>query len=195
MPSVCAGSAGAVMNVVLTLEPMISSADDWMSGSVRRLMWPLRTVGVGVVGGVVDGGARRRGNGRMEGGEWEGTEGAARRKRQAHTAWAAAASKSEAKRTLLVPYLEGLAADRVQDAQEPALVRVLEHGCCCCCCCCDGCCRPRHTRLPAPSAPLLLSRAAPALDRRRTHAPRWPRVARLEPPAAFSRVSYSSTLA
>ena len=32
------------MNVVLTLVPIISSTDDWISGSVNRLMCPFRTV-------------------------------------------------------------------------------------------------------------------------------------------------------
>ena len=31
------------MNVVLTFVPMISRTDDWISGSVNLLMWPLRT--------------------------------------------------------------------------------------------------------------------------------------------------------
>jgi hypothetical protein len=43
MPSVFFGSAGHVMKVVLTLLPQISSVEDWMSLSVMRLMWPLRT--------------------------------------------------------------------------------------------------------------------------------------------------------
>ena len=43
MPSVFLGSAGHVMYVVLTMVPTISSTSDWMSLSVMRLMWPLRT--------------------------------------------------------------------------------------------------------------------------------------------------------
>ena len=43
MPSVFLGSAGHVMYVVDTFTPAISSTDDWMSLSVMRLMWPLRT--------------------------------------------------------------------------------------------------------------------------------------------------------
>lgn len=43
MPNVFLGSAGHVMYVVDTLVPAISSTDDWMSASVIRLMWPLRT--------------------------------------------------------------------------------------------------------------------------------------------------------
>jgi hypothetical protein len=50
MPSVAAGSAGAVMNVDATLAPATSSTLDWMSGSVRRLMWPLWTVFWGLWG-------------------------------------------------------------------------------------------------------------------------------------------------
>jgi hypothetical protein len=43
MPRVFLGSQGQVMKVVLTFVPIISSTEDWMSWSVRRLMWPLRT--------------------------------------------------------------------------------------------------------------------------------------------------------
>uniref|UniRef100_A0A7S1XK43 Uncharacterized protein n=1 Tax=Phaeomonas parva TaxID=124430 RepID=A0A7S1XK43_9STRA len=45
MASVWRGFAGAVMYVVLTFVPAISSTLDWMSWSVMRLMWPLRTLG------------------------------------------------------------------------------------------------------------------------------------------------------
>ncbi len=38
IPSVLLASAGQVMKFVETLVPMISRTDDWMSGSVRRLM-------------------------------------------------------------------------------------------------------------------------------------------------------------
>ena len=44
MARVFLGSAGHWMNVVLTLVPIISSTDDWISGSVNRLMCPFRTV-------------------------------------------------------------------------------------------------------------------------------------------------------
>lgn len=43
MPKVFLASAGHWINVVLTLVPMISNTDDWISGSVIRLMCPLRT--------------------------------------------------------------------------------------------------------------------------------------------------------
>ena len=43
MPSVFFGSDGQVMNVVLTFEPAISRTEDWISLSVMRFMWPLRT--------------------------------------------------------------------------------------------------------------------------------------------------------
>ena len=43
MPRVLLASAGQVMKLVETLVPMISRTDDWMSGSVILLMWPLRT--------------------------------------------------------------------------------------------------------------------------------------------------------
>lgn len=43
MPKVFFGSAGQEMKVVLTLVPTISNTRDWMSLSVIRLMWPLRT--------------------------------------------------------------------------------------------------------------------------------------------------------
>lgn len=43
MPNVFFGSAGQEMKVVLTFVPTISNTRDWMSLSVIRLMWPLRT--------------------------------------------------------------------------------------------------------------------------------------------------------
>jgi hypothetical protein len=43
MPRVLFASAGQVMKLVDTLVPMISSTELWMSGSVMRLMCPLRT--------------------------------------------------------------------------------------------------------------------------------------------------------
>ena len=43
MPSVFDESAGHDTNVVEMFVDMISSTDDWMSLSVIRLMWPLRT--------------------------------------------------------------------------------------------------------------------------------------------------------
>jgi len=43
MASVFLGSSGHVMKLVLTFVPMISRTDEAMSGSVMRLMWPLRT--------------------------------------------------------------------------------------------------------------------------------------------------------
>lgn len=43
MPRVLLASAGQVMKLVETLVPMISSTELWMSGSVRRLMWPFLT--------------------------------------------------------------------------------------------------------------------------------------------------------
>ena len=43
IPSVFLGSAGQVMYVVLTLVPTISNTKLWISGSVMRFMWPLRT--------------------------------------------------------------------------------------------------------------------------------------------------------
>ncbi len=44
MPRVYFFLAGAVMYVVLTLVPMISSTLDWISGSVILLICPLRTI-------------------------------------------------------------------------------------------------------------------------------------------------------
>lgn len=46
MPNVFLGSAGHWMKVVLTLVPIISNTDDWMSGSVIRLMCPFLTAAV-----------------------------------------------------------------------------------------------------------------------------------------------------
>lgn len=43
MPSVFESSAGHVMYTVDTFVPMISSTDDWMSGSVILLICPFRT--------------------------------------------------------------------------------------------------------------------------------------------------------
>eukprot|EP00001_Collodictyon_triciliatum_P054543 09725_6 len=43
IPRVFCGSAGHVIKFVLTFDPAISRTLDWMSGSVIRLMWPLRT--------------------------------------------------------------------------------------------------------------------------------------------------------
>ena len=45
MPRVSFFLAGAVIYVVLTLVPMISRTDDWISGSVILLMWPFLTIG------------------------------------------------------------------------------------------------------------------------------------------------------
>jgi hypothetical protein len=42
IPRVFLGSAGHVMKFVETLVPMIYSTEDWMSWSVKRLMWPFR---------------------------------------------------------------------------------------------------------------------------------------------------------
>jgi hypothetical protein len=44
MANVFFGSAGHCMNVVLTLVPIISNTEDWISGSVILLMCPFRTV-------------------------------------------------------------------------------------------------------------------------------------------------------
>ena len=44
MPRVSFFLAGAVMYVVLTLVPMISRTEDWMSGSVILFMCPFLTV-------------------------------------------------------------------------------------------------------------------------------------------------------
>ena len=43
MPSVSVSFCGQVMKAVVTLVPMISRTEDWMSWSVMRLMWPLWT--------------------------------------------------------------------------------------------------------------------------------------------------------
>lgn len=43
MPSVSLGFCGQVMKAVVTLVPMISKTEDWMSWSVILLMWPLWT--------------------------------------------------------------------------------------------------------------------------------------------------------
>jgi len=43
MPRVSLSFCGQVMKAVVTLVPMISRTDDWMSWSVMRLMWPLWT--------------------------------------------------------------------------------------------------------------------------------------------------------
>ena len=97
MPSTFLGSAGQDTKVVDTLVPQISSAEDWMSGSVMRLMWPLRTAGGGC------GGERGRRQGKCFG-----------------------ACKN--KRTLLVPNLQGLGANAVEDREEARLVGVAKHG-------------------------------------------------------------------
>jgi hypothetical protein len=41
MPRVSCSFCGQVMKAVVTLVPMISSTEDWMSWSVSRLMCPL----------------------------------------------------------------------------------------------------------------------------------------------------------
>ena len=43
MPKVFLASAGHVTKLVETFVPMISRTEDWISTSVIRLMWPLRT--------------------------------------------------------------------------------------------------------------------------------------------------------
>ena len=59
MPSVFFGSSGHEMNVVDTFVPQISSTDDWMSASVRRLMCPFLTCGGKGGGGGAGGRAGR----------------------------------------------------------------------------------------------------------------------------------------
>jgi hypothetical protein len=44
IPKVWLGSAGQVMNVVLTFVPMISKTDDWMSVSVILFICPFLTL-------------------------------------------------------------------------------------------------------------------------------------------------------
>ena len=41
MPSVSLGFCGEVIKAVVSLVPIISKTEDWMSWSVRRLIWPL----------------------------------------------------------------------------------------------------------------------------------------------------------
>ena len=113
MPSVAVGPpAGQVMNVVETLDDMISSTLLRMSASVTRLMCPLCTVRrvrevVVCRGAFVEGRVTAQSAARA----------APPKQREPTT-----------KRTLGVPDLQRLAADAVQDGHEARLVAVAEHG-------------------------------------------------------------------
>ena len=166
MPSVALLSAGQDTKVVLTFVPMISRTDDWMSPSVMRLMWPLRTGdgdgGASVVGAVrgafavspraprsqCGAGAHRLERARgAQGPGPRGPAGPPARPRPRRAAVGDARSPDGTARdrdargggggrTLLVPNLQRPAAYAVQDGQEALLEGVLEHG--------DGALLPRQ---------------------------------------------------